>query len=188
MCRKIQYVCWWIRQHPIRVVHFSKLELSNTKLLPSLMALEIILCCCPLWMGLLMKLKGIKSLKYSHVHHFQENPLRYFLSCVLFCSGVCLCMYRWGPFLPHIGYLSSYNSKGQKGVTEIYFLRVLHYWTNNSSNLSDPMANFGFKATKSTFWDIRATSEGHVEFLMCIQPCSRAAGGKDCSLLTAVTC
>lgn len=33
-------------------------------------------------------------------------------------------------------------------------------------------------ATISTFRDIRLTSEGHVEFFMCIEPCSRAGGGK----------
>lgn len=46
-------------------------------------------------------------------------------------------------------------------------------------------------AANCTSMDIRSTSEGHVEFFVCIQPCSRAGGGKPRQLTqwtTAVRC
>lgn len=72
--------------------------------------------------------------------------------------------------------------KGHARITDTFFFPPLMFYMNWETL---PIIHLipqrsVFKATNSTFSDSGSTSEDHVQFFMCIQPCSRTGGGSPC--------
>lgn len=104
-----------------------------------------------------------------HSSHF---VLFYFGGCYVQNKKETVCRER---------YFSSLVSKVTQELVTPFFPPLMFYmnWETLPIMYLIPQRSV-LKATNSTFSDSRSTSEGHVQFLMCIQPCSRTGGGSPC--------